>query len=71
MIEQRFDVFGQVFLIRRVADQWEAFAVGADGKRGPAGFIIPEFIEDAELEQFLFDLFHESAMPGRGEIRRL
>lgn len=71
MDEQRFDVFGQVYAIRRKAGMWEAFAIGADGKRAPAGFVIPDFIADAELEQYLFDLFHESAAPGRGDIRRL
>jgi hypothetical protein len=71
MTEHRFDVFGQLFLIRRVGDRWETFAIGADGKRAPAGFVIPEFIEDAELEQYLFDLFHERAVPGKGEVRRL
>lgn len=71
MTDFRFDVFGQLFLIRRIAHQWEAYAVGADGKRAPAGFVIPDFIEEAELEQYLFDIFHERAVPGKGEIRRL
>jgi hypothetical protein len=67
----RFDVFGQLVVISRVADHWEAYAVGTDGKRSPAGFVIPDFIEEAELEQYLFDIFHERAVPGKGEIRRL
>jgi len=71
MTDIRFDVFGQLLLIRRVADRWDVIAVGEDGKRSPAGFVIPDFIEDAELEQYLFDLFHERAVPGKGEIRRL
>jgi hypothetical protein len=69
--EQRFDVFGHIYAIRRRAGAWEAFSIGADGKRAPAGFVIPDLIADAELEQYLFDLFHESAAPGRGDIRRL
>ena len=69
--EQRFDVFGYVYAIRRKAGAWEALVVGADGKRAPAGFVIPDFIEESELEQYLFDLFHESAAPGRGDIRRI
>lgn len=68
--EHRFDVFGRVYAIRRQGDQWQVHSVGADGKRAPAGFVIPEFVEDAELEQFLFDLFHESATP-KGDVRRL
>nr|WP_227820549.1 hypothetical protein [Ramlibacter tataouinensis] len=60
-----------MFLIRRSGGLWEAYALGADGKRTPAGFVIPEFIEDSELEQYLFDLFHESATPGNGDVRRV
>ena len=71
MKEQRFNVFGRIFAIRRLDGIWSAQAIGADGKRSPAGFVIPDFIEDAELEQYLFDLFHENAVPGQGDIRRL
>jgi len=67
----RFNVFGRIYLIRREADLWQAYALGADGKRSPAGFVVPNFIEDAELEQYLFDLFHESASPGNGDVRRI
>ena len=67
----RFNVFGRIVLIRREGDLWQAYAVGADGKRSPAGFVVPAFVEEAELEQFLYDLFHESATPGNGDVRRL
>ena len=71
MADLRFNVFGRIVLIRRERDLWQAYAVGADGKRSPAGFVVPAFVEEAELEQFLYDLFHESATPGSGEVRRL
>lgn len=67
----RFNVFGRLFLVRREGDRWQAYALGADGKRAPAGFVVPDFIEEAELAQYLFDLFHESATPGNGDVRRL
>jgi hypothetical protein len=67
----RFNVFGQVFLIAREGGEWKAWSAGADGKRAPAGFVIPDFIEEGELEQYLFDLFHESATPGQGDVRRI
>ena len=66
----RFNVFGRVFSVERRDSAWLTHAIGADGKRGPSGFAIPEFIEEAELEQYLFDLFHESAT-GDGEVRRI
>ena len=67
----RFNVFGRIVLIRREGDLWQAYAVGADGKRSPAGFVVPAFVKEAELEQFLYDLFHESATPGNGDVRRV
>lgn len=68
---QGFNFFGRIFLVRREAGLWQACALGSDGKRAPAGFIIPEFVEDGELEQYLYDLFHESATPGSGDVRRM
>ena len=67
----RFNVFGRIFVIRRERGTWGAYAVGSDGKQAPAAFVVPEFVEDAELEQYLFDLFHESATPGNGDVKRI
>jgi len=67
----RFNVFGRVIAIQRVGASWQAFSVGAEGKRRPAGFVVPEFIAEHELEQYLGDLFHENATPTNGEVRRL
>ncbi|MFT7775794.1 hypothetical protein [Roseateles sp.] len=71
MPAQRFNVFGRLFDIERRSDQWLVLAVGNDGKRAPAGFVIPEFVTDGELEQFLFDLFHEQAAYKKGGIFRV
>ena len=59
--EYRFDVFGHRVAIRAVPDGWQAFSLGDDGKRRPAGFVVPAFIAASELRQYLADLFHESA----------
>jgi hypothetical protein len=67
----RFNVFGRIIAVRRQGALWQAYAVGADGKRSPAGFVIPDFVEESEIEQYLFDLFHENATPGNGDVRRL
>lgn len=67
----RFSVFGRIVLIQREAGQWQAYAIGADGKRAPAGFVVPDFIDEGDIAQYLFDLFHESAMPGHGDVRRI
>nr|WP_297355019.1 hypothetical protein [uncultured Caldimonas sp.] len=67
----RFNVFGRIVSIQREGAVWVAYSIGADGKRAPAGFVVPAFIEEDELEQYLFDLFHEEATPTNGEVRRL
>ena len=67
----RFNVFGRIYAVQRVAGQWQVLWVGADGKRSPAGFVIPDFIAEDEIAQYLFDLFHESATPGNGDVFRL
>lgn len=71
MHDLRYNVFGRIVLIRREGDLWQAYAVGADGKRAPAGFVVPAFVEERELAQFLYGLFHESATPGNGDVQRL
>ena len=67
----RFDVFGRRFLLRRDAGRWQAFALGNDGKRRPADFVVPDEVEASELEQYLYDVFHESATPSNGDVRRI
>ena len=67
----RFNVFGRVVAVRRDGESWQVYAVGSDGKLGHAGFVIPDFIAEHELEQYPADIFHESARPGMGDVRRI
>lgn len=67
----RFNVFGRIVEVRREGALWRAYRVGADGKRTPLGFVIPDFVEEHELVQFLEDLFHESASPHNGDVHRI
>lgn len=67
----QFNVFGRLVQVESTAQGWRSYYPGADGKRRPASFIIPDFIPEAELEQYLGDLFHESATPANPEVRRL
>ena len=50
---------------------YKVYRVGADGKRTPAGFVVPDFVQEDELAQFLEDLFHESASPYNGDVHRI
>jgi hypothetical protein len=71
MAALRFSVFGRMVDIERRNGEWAVYAVGREGTRVPAGFVIPDFIEEDELAQFLEDLFHEQASPTSGDVRRL
>lgn len=68
MTRRRFNVFGALYDIERCHDAWQVLAVGNDGKRGPAGFVIPAFVTAEELAQFLHDLFHEQAAFRQGRV---
>lgn len=67
----RFNVFGTLVGIQRSGTDWNAYYLGSEGKRRPADFVIPEFIEEAELSQYLADFFHESATSCNSEVRLL
>jgi hypothetical protein len=72
--EHRFDVFGRRIAIRATgaaSPRWAAFILGDEGKRRPAGFVVPDFVEPGELRQYLADLFHESAKRSNDEVRPL
>ena len=71
MQAHRFNVFGRIYLIQREGAGWKAYAAGDDGKQRDAGFIVPDFIEENELAQYLEDLFHENATPWNGDVVRL
>jgi hypothetical protein len=67
----RFNVFGRILAVRRDGEAWRVYSVGMDGKLGEAGIVIPGFIAENELEQYLADIFHESARPGMNDVRRI
>ena len=71
MSEHRFNVFGMPVAIVASNDGWNAFALGPEGKRRPAGFVVPDFIAAEELGQYLGDLFHECATPSSNEVTRI
>lgn len=71
MDKYRFNVFGRIYVIERAGKSWKTFAVGNDGKRAAGGFVVPDEVPAEDLEAFLFDLFHENATPGNGDIRRI
>jgi hypothetical protein len=53
------------------AKGWQLLVLGADGKRSLADVVIPEFIQEHELAQYLDDVFHEAATPANPCVRLL
>lgn len=64
----RFDVFGTLIAVVGKPGAWSAFVLGPEGTRRPSDFIIPDFLAEDELCQYLADLFHESATPSNGDV---
>jgi len=71
MSEHRFNVFGRPVAIVGSQGSWTAYSLASEGKRVPAGFVVPNFLAEEELCQYLADLFHESATPTNGDVLRI
>ena len=69
--EHRFNVFGRRVAIVGVQGSWTAYSLASEGKRVPAEFVVPNFLAEEELCQYLADLFHESATPTNGDVLRI
>jgi hypothetical protein len=66
----KFDVFGRLMVAERSVEGWRLLVAGADGKLALADIVIPHFIQEHELEQYLDDLFHELATRERPRVTR-
>lgn len=71
MVAHRFNVFGLLIDVTRTKNGWTPYLIGADGKRRQADFIVPSFIEEHALSQYLGDLFHEHSNPTNNKVRKL
>ena len=67
----KFNVFGKIMVAESSNAGWQLFVLGADGKRSRADVVVPDFIGENELEQFLDDLFHELATRERPSVTRI
>jgi len=51
---------------------WTLFDLSREGKRRRVyDIIVPSFITDSELENYLADLYHEAATAEHPDVRRL
>jgi len=68
----KINVYGRVVTVEKTDDGWAVFYPGADGRRRPAeDLVIPDFIDESELEIYLSDLCHEWASAKHPAVRRL
>jgi hypothetical protein len=67
----KFDVFGRVMVANRTEDAWSLLVLGPDGKRAPADVVVPAFVSEDQLLQYLDDLYHELATRERPCVKRL
>jgi hypothetical protein len=66
-----FDACGKRIGVERDGARWRAVAAPVDGKRAELDVVIPEFVSEDELAQFLDDLLHEAAPRAHPAVRRL
>ena len=71
MGQHRFNVFGQLVVIKGAPGDWSAFLLGPDGKRRKADFVIPASLAEDELCRYLSDLFHELATSTQRSVTRI
>lgn len=72
MSELRFEVYGRNIAVQSTETGRKCFLLGVDGKRRPAhDIVVPDFVADEDVLQFLADLLHECATPAHGTPKRL
>ncbi len=68
----KIDVFGRLMLALQSDHGWTIYFLSGDGKRRLANdIVVPSFVTDTELENYLADLCHEWATTKYPEVRRL
>jgi len=70
-VRLRLDVYGTPMAAEHGLDGWRIFKLGTDGKRMELNIVVPDFIGENEIAQYLDDLFHESATPAHPCVRRI
>lgn len=66
-----FNVFGRLLQIEKFQNEWRAYHLSNDGKRRPSSLVIPNFVQEDELIQYLTDIFHENASPKHPEVLKV
>jgi hypothetical protein len=68
----KLEVFGKQVLAMRTNEGWSMFYLSDDGKKRPAyDILVPDFVNESEIENFLADICHEWATERNNSVRRL
>ena len=68
----KIKVYGVLVIVEMTDSGWAVFYPGADGKRRLAeNIVIPDFVEESKLENYLSDLCHEWATDRHPSVHRL
>jgi len=68
----KFNVYGRVMAAEKSSQGWTLFDIGGEGKRRLANdIVVPDFVSENELAQYLGDMLHESASPKHPDVLRL
>jgi len=66
------DVFGRRVRAAKSDQGWQMYYLGSDGKRRPADDImVPAFVTESEIVNFMADLCHEWATEKYPDVRRI
>ena len=66
------DVFGRRVMASKSATGWQIFYASTDGKRRPADDImVPDFVSESELVDFIADICHEWASEKYPGVKRI
>jgi hypothetical protein len=64
----KFNVFGRIMLAELSTTGWRLLVIGNDGKRSPAGGVVPSIVKEDELCQYIDGIYHEMATPNRPAV---
>lgn len=68
----RIDLYGREIEAVKHDAGWKVFHVGTDGTRRPAtDVVVPSWVSEGELVEYLDDLFHEHATPDHPRVLAL
>ncbi len=68
----KLEVFGRQVMAAKSGQGWQIYCLSEDGKRRPAlDIMVPAFVTESEIVNFIADLCHEWATDKYPEVRQI